>query len=128
MLGFGFLCCGLSSKTADSESTSVHSFTLSLPPSSRRHNRKLPGNPSKTWTGFDPSSRPHSHAHIQTHIPKQISHTFSYKKQCTFHNMDSCAYEHAEETNLFRRNIRVHLPPPNHITQSLTLQNDMISI
>lgn len=75
MLGFRFLRYGLSSKSADSESTSVHSFTPRLSLQVRqRHNRKLAGSSSKTWAFFDLSSRSHSHAHIQMHTPKQISH------------------------------------------------------
>lgn len=116
MLGFGLLGYGLSSKTADSESTSVNSFTPCVPPQAGDIIGWLPGSSSKTWTCFDLSSRAHSHAHIQN-TQTNVSHA----KQCTSHHMHT--HTHTEEAN----SLSESPSHSNHILQLLTLQNAMIS-
>lgn len=109
MLGFGFLRYGLEFKRL--LILKVHLCILPLPafPSS---GGDIIGScleaPQRPWTCFDLSSRPHSQMHI--------SHTFSYTKLCSLHNMD------VQDSFLYR------LPPSNHMTQSVTLQNAVISL
>lgn len=93
MLGFGFLGYGLSSKSADSESTSVHSFTPGPPPLQVRG--IVVGSRLEASQRPAPALiRPQGHTRMRTHKGAHLSQI--QKKKRIFDYMD------VQEANSFQ--------------------------
>lgn len=115
MSGFERLRYGLSSKTADSESTSVHSSTPSFPLQAGDVMGSCLEAPQRSGPALIcPRGHTRMHTYKCADLIKFPRHSYTRKKKCNFHHIDVQLIH----TGLFL--FTVHLFPSKHITQSVT--------